>query len=77
MAKIPNLISSELVMSILFVPQCVRTVLTNFGSFILLTHHKTFSSRSLPIPSLIVLYRKNKILKDLMANHHHGRMVFS
>ena len=56
MATIPKFNSSELMVSILFVPQCISTVLTNFGSVISLTSHTTFSARSLPTPKLTVLF---------------------
>ena len=62
MAKISKLILSELLLSILFVLQCLTTDLTDFGSTIFLTHHKTFSAWSPPIPRLTVLYREKKVL---------------
>ena len=50
MIATPKLISSELLVLILLVPQCITTDLIDFGSTILLMHHKTFSIWSLPIP---------------------------
>ena len=52
----------KLSVSILFVPQCITTDLTDFGSTTSLIGYKTFSTRSPPIPRLIVLYRKKKSL---------------
>ena len=49
-------------MLILFIPQCIMTDLTDFLRTILLMCHKTFSTRSPPIPRLIVLYREKKFL---------------
>ena len=41
----PTLISSELLVSILLVPQCTMTDLIYFGNTISLKRHKTFSIR--------------------------------
>ena len=65
---IPKLISSELLVSVLFVPQCRTTDLTDFGSTISLMRHKMFSTRSPPIPRLIVFYRKKKFLHSWIAS---------
>ena len=59
---IPTLISSELLVSILLVPQCIITDLIDFGNTVSLMHHKTFSIQSPPIPRLIVLHCKMKFL---------------
>ena len=58
----PTLISSELLVLVLLVPQCITTDLIDFDSTILLMCHKTFSVCSLPIHRLIVLYGKMKFL---------------
>ena len=61
----PKLISSELLVPILFVPQCITTDLTDFGNTILLMSHKAFSTRFPPIPRLKrnqKHYRKNKFV---------------
>ena len=58
----PTLISSELLVSILLVPQFITSGPMDFGNTISLMRHKTFSIPSPLIPSLIVLYRKMKFL---------------
>ena len=57
-----TLILFELLVSILLVLQCITTDLIDFGSTLSLMRHKMFSTRSPPIPRLIVLYRKMKSL---------------
>ena len=49
-----------LLVSILFVPQCITTDLTDFGSTMLVMCHKTFTTRSPPVQRLIVLFCKKK-----------------
>ena len=58
----PTLIPSELLVSILLVPQCITTDLLDFGNTLLLMRHKTFSIRSPPSPRLKALYCKMKFL---------------
>ena len=61
----PQLISSELLVSILFAPQRITTDLTDFGSTIPLMRHKTFSTWYPLILRLIVLYREKKFLDTI------------
>ena len=58
----PTLITSELLVSIVLVPQSITTDLTDFRNPTSLVRHKTFAIQSPPIPSLIVLYCKMKFL---------------
>ena len=74
MAAIPKLISSELLVSVLFVPQCLTTDLADFGSTISSTRCKTFLARSPPIPRLIdftekkVLHRVGQRLRTAQTD---------
>ena len=54
-----------LLLSILFVPQCITTDLTDFGSTISVMRHKMFSTRSPPVPRLIVLFCKKNFFIQL------------
>ena len=62
MPTTPSLTSSELLSSILIVPQCVTTDLSDFTRTIMLTRYKTLSALLPEVRSLIVLYRKKEVL---------------